>query len=543
MVVSRFVAAEPLPSLTGRSNEELLEVMRGGRTDRDQYHQPEKKTALPANFWMAPPREAAIALIRANASEETMHSVTFSIADPPAKKAPTAGEVGIRWEGTGSGPMAGGLTILRAAGGKSCLVYSAVALEGEATKKQIAAAVNRTETVALPEDVARQAFQVVWWLGRVRTIGEPRSRRVIVTHDMHAAFWVTPGTPRREDVTLLRAELGEDYGEEFNTDRHAGFAHFIMEEAAKQQPTPVELTTESLGAGVYPDAGFKFLRTREQPKSREETQPWITETLQILRAPRFRSWQTMAISNLVPWQDPLRYADSRIDEALFEIARANLPRSHGSPAAKSESVSGTEKAVQALAQRDRIEIFPEIMTALRVMHGSDEDDFLRAAALLASRHAELRPDIVAYLRAQLSDLAGSDHYGSTLVDTAWRFDFRELKPLLEELATANADEIEESYATLSPTRRRFHVARKILLTWNEPDPLTKLKLDAIYEASSATLFQPAELLRRGFEALPAGDQQTFQDFVQWMKAQRLPYNWSPERAEWAISPEALAAAR
>jgi len=120
------VGAEPPISLAGRSNQELLEIIRAGRTDRDEYLLPKKQTALPPDFWTLPPREAALALIRTNCSEETKQRVSFSIPDPLSKQAPAAGEVGIRWKGTGSGPMGGGLTILRAAGEKSQLAYSAV---------------------------------------------------------------------------------------------------------------------------------------------------------------------------------------------------------------------------------------------------------------------------------------------------------------------------------------------------------------------------------------------------------------------------------
>ena len=535
-------------SLVGRSNEELLEIIRGGRSEGDDY-EPPKEATLPPDFWTRSPRDAALAIILANCSEETKQRVSFAIPDPPAKQAPAAGEVGIRWRGTGSGPMAGGLTILRAAGEKSQFLYSAVELEGEATKKQIAAAVNRTRAVALPSEIARQAFQVIWWLGRVKTAGDARTRSAFFSHETHAAFWITPGVPRRADVTLLSLELGEKYGEEFDADRLAGFAHFVMREAAKQQPTPIEFVTESLGAGVYPDAGLKFLRTHEQPKRKEDTDAWITETLRILREPKYRSWQATAISNLVPWQEPMRYADARIDEALLELARENLQRIKRGARDTSGFDYAAREAVRALARRDRVEIYAETMAALRASSASsDSENLLKPAALLASRHPELRADMLAYLRAQLSDLAGSHHSASELLDTAWRYDFTELTPLIQELATANADEVEHDGTAsdadvASSPPRRFHKARKILLIWNEPDPLTKLKLGALYEASSAALFEPPDLLRRGFEALPESEQRVFWEFVEWMKAQRLPSNWDPKRIEWAISREALATAR
>jgi hypothetical protein len=541
------VSAETSPSLAGRSNEDLLAIIRGGETNRPPATE-RPPLALPSNFWSMPPREAALTVVLHNSSEETKQRVTFSIADPAKTQVPERGEVGIRWDAPGSGPMAGGSKVLRAAGEKSHLAYSAVELAGEATKKQIKAAVDRTKTVPLAADVARHTFQVIWWLRHLEQKGEPETQSIFVTHQTRGTFWITPGFRARRDVTVLNWPLGAETGEEFDDERHAGFAWFLISEAAKHQPHDISETTAILGEGVYPDEALKFLRTQPRPRSEGETEAWITRTLKILRSPRYRSWRWFAINNLVPWQDPMRYRDTRIDAALRGVVDEKLGEGAGAGKNADEWNTDSVHAAQHLAWRDCSDIFPALLAALRA--GRDRlgaDDLLTAAALLGSRHPELRPPVVEYLHGQLSDIGRSKHGSWKLFDTSWRFEFVELKPLLEKLATANADVVEDELGTaqISPARvavRQFHGARKVMLTWSEPDPVTKLKLDSLLEASSTGLFQPAEHLRRQFEQLREPEKQTFREFVEWMKEQKLPYNWSPERVNWAISPEALAAA-
>jgi len=541
-------SAQVTPSLVGRSNEELLAIIRGGVTNRPPAADI-KLLVLPPNFWSLPSRDAALAFVLSNCSDATKRRVTFSIAEPAKRQPPEKGEVGIRWDAPGSGPMAGGLTVLRAAGEKSLLAYSAVELAGEASKREIRIAIDRTTTVPLPPEVARHAFQVIWWLGRVRQTGEPEYRHLFVDHQTAGTFWIQPGLPRTRSVTLLEWPLGSETGEEFNIERHAGFAHFLISGAAKQQPKPIESVTATLGEGVYPDKALKFLRTEPRPRRQDETESWITHTVEILRNPKYPTWRWFAINNLVPWQEPMRYRDSRIDAALRAVADENVTKAPRTQQ-RDDRNDDSAHAAQGLAWRDCTEIFPALLATLRRAHDNPlhGEDLLTAAALLASRHPELRSAMIEYLREQLADISHSKHAYWDLFEVAWRFDFRELQPLLASLATTNADEVEDVLRTAAvlprqpAAPRHFHEARKIVLIWSEPDLLTQLKLDALWEASSTALFQPADHLRNKFEQLDDPGQQAFRQFVEWMKRQNLASNWQPRRVDWAISPEALAAA-
>src|SRR5439155_18217082 len=99
------------------------------------------------------------------------------------------------------------------------------------------------------------------------------------------------------------------------------------------------------------------------------------------------------------------------------------------------------------------------------------------------------------------------HFTGNLFDSVWRGDFHELTPVLQSMATESPDEVEDERGSSwtdppHPVVGRFHDARRILIAWRESNALTKLKLDAIIEASSGYIEAPGEPLRRQFAALP-----------------------------------------
>src|SRR5947207_11956179 len=74
------VSAGTAASLADRSNQELLTIIRGGETSRASETEI-GPLALPPNFWSMSPRDAALALVLENCSEETKRRVAFSIAE------------------------------------------------------------------------------------------------------------------------------------------------------------------------------------------------------------------------------------------------------------------------------------------------------------------------------------------------------------------------------------------------------------------------------------------------------------------------------
>lgn len=206
----------------------------------------------------------------------------------------------------------------------------------------------------------------------------------------------------------------------------------------------------------------------------------------------------------------MRYKDDRIDAGLIEILNqaVKAPKSLGENSSY-YLVFDAPAAARALAWRDRSEVFRTLMTLLNGEAVGDSD-IAEAAARIGSKHAEFRPAMVGWLK---------DHPRSEAV---WRGDFRELAPTLEKMATSSPDELEPDLGKLAPPQRataHFHHARAILTDWRETDPLTKLKLDAILEASSCCFFRPPEFMYAEYKELPRDQQRLFREFVDWLEKQ------------------------
>jgi hypothetical protein len=111
-----------------------------------------------------------------------------------------------------------------------------------------------------------------------------------------------------------------------------------------------------------------------------------------------------------------------------------------------------------------------------------------------------------------------------------------MTPLLEKMTTASPDEVEDERGSSwsDPPQSivgRFHGVRRILIAWREVDALTKLKLDAIIEASSGYIGAPAELLRREFAELPDGERGQATEFARWLgeyHMKEVQTSWDPQ---------------
>jgi hypothetical protein len=403
----------------------------------------------------------------------------------------------------------------------------------------------------VPTEKARRVYEIIWWLGRIEfarperegDADEATTERIIATHSVHGKLSVEPGGPQKREFTLCWASLSECYYETFDDDLYAGFVHFILKETLKRNGVDLDETTAVLGEESYSSAEEKFVYTSKPPPPNDpETPKWIERMLRNLDKYRYS-----VISDLASLDEPLRYTDPRIDEALFRVARKGLTPRAPNPRTGQSDFEDAARAAHALATRKRADAFPIIMQLLegggKEMRYSKEE-LLDAASLLSSAKPEFEQKLTEYLTTQLKELAKSPHSGSELFDSVWRANLRALSPLLEKMATASPEEIEDEQgsAKIDPPRPvvgRFHGARRILIAWREPDALTKLKLDAIIEASSFHLGGPAEFLRQEFQALPADQQQNFKAFVGWLEMHR------PEDSSWYLAPlkEVFGAAR
>jgi hypothetical protein len=226
--------------------------------------------------------------------------------------------------------------------------------------------------------------------------------------------------------------------------------------------------------------------------------------IDLLRNPK-GAFRNDIIDKLVPREDPSRYTDPNIDAALIELldnAAATAKRSDDDTL----KMWTAESAAQALAWRDKANVFPTLMTLLESEGSSaPRENIVDAAALIASRQTEFGATMVEWLKNHPN------------LDVIWRNNFRELAPMLEKMAASSPDEIEADMPDTiakAGTSKRSHRARAILIDWNEADPLTKLKLDAILDGSRCCFFSLPDFMFAEYKTLTPDQQKIFRGFVQ-----------------------------
>lgn len=530
------VGSHSSESLKGKSNEELVHLLVDGksvqRLEAEVRRANEVKTHLPEHFWEMPPRDAALALVQDNCNLKLKTQLKISMRGEN-RQPPDKGRVHLRLELTHYNIPREALLELSSDGMTSTLRFSNVELLGPVNRSVVERAIRRTTRCGLPEEEARRLYEIIWWLGQVQfsrpeqeTAATERifsTQRIISSHSVNGKLSVQPDGPKQE-ITLCPAPLSECYYETFDDDLYASFVSFLFRETLNRHGVDLDDPTAVLGEETYSSAEEKFVFTSKPPPPNDPaTAKWIGRMLRNLE--RYRS---SVISELVSFEEPLRYSDSRIDDALFHLLRSGLSARALNRKTGEAEFGDAARAGHALAWRKRQDAFPLIMELLSA--GNDDrryakEELLKAATLLASTKPESPQKLVEYLTTQLNDIAKSSHFTSVLFDSVWRADLREMTPLLEKMATASPGEIEDERGSswISPPRPvvgRFHGARRILTAWRESDPLTKVKLDAIIEASTAFGGGPAEFLRHEFAALPEDEQRKFKEFVQWLDKYR-----------------------
>jgi hypothetical protein len=539
-------SATPAPpqfeSLKGKSDEELVRLVIGGKSawklQREEQRANEVETHFPDRFWEMPPKDAALALVRENCNLKLKPQLKVSVREdktPPTDK----GSVALQSESGYYSMARESLLILSSDGVRSTLEFSSVELHGPVKRSVIERALHRTKRSALSVEEARRLYEVIWWLGGIQFAWPERAdadqattERIVADHSVRGKLTVEPDSLRKQEFTLCPASLSECYYETFDHNLYAGFVHFILRETLKRHGVNLdETTTGELGEESFSSEAEKFVYTSTPPPpSDPDASKWIERMLRNLE--KYRSG---VISKLASLDEPLRYTDPRIDEALFRVARQGLtPRAPERRTGRSDFEDAV-RAAHALATRKRKEAFPIIMQLLqgRPNETYAKDELLDAASLLSPASPDFEQKLMEYLTTQFNELTKSPHSSSELFDSVWRANLRGLTPLLEKMATASPEEIEDERGSTRaepprPVVGRFHGPRRILVAWGESDALTKLKLDAIIEASSFHLGGPAAFLRQEFKALPADQQQKFIAFVGWMETQR------PEDSSWYL---------
>lgn len=532
LVVDAWAENSQPPPLKDKSNEELLHIIIGGKNAWLVEEEAKIKTHLPDGFWTMPSKDAALALLAANSDSKVKQRFEFTTSDTKTAP-PSRGEAGLRWSCFHCVTANNGSMELRYREQESQLEYAIV---DSFDVHDVRRARNQRRSIALPQNEARQLYEVIWWLGKVKAVpksepsdfAEASAEFVFTTADSDARFWVSSlRSPTKTSLPVLN--LSEQLAAGFDLRAWASCTEFLLTEALERRNVNLNQPTLTLPPDPERERLKKFeSENKPDPRSVDETKKWVTRLVGLLSDRKEPIRYDRIVNALVPEADPLRYSDPRIDSILFRFVTAAVDSS-----ASDKNVGMTldgSMAARALALRGRPELFPLLMRVVgdsKVKDGVWKESAFEAAVVLAERQTQFRAEMVSLIKADAKKLGGSDS------DAIWRLNLREFKSEVEGHATTSPDEIEITRSD-GNAPRRFHRARAILIAWNEQDALTKLKLDALIGASSRYMIRAPDFVRTEYEQLPPDQEELFREFLTWMEAQEFHYGLRPEEVKCLI---------
>lgn len=326
-------------------------------------------------------------------------------------------------------------------------------------------------------DLLRQALAVA--LRKLAVANDPDRLRALAVSRSDEQQWALQCLSQRD-----RKRYAEALETLTRKTRGKWTRQFFAELARVDQPRAATLARELPAEKIDPLTISAFLLLRDAGPFPDETQRLVT-IARMLHNPN-TDWEerARAIEALVPANDPLRYPGREVDEALLKLFE---------PDQAHDSLTFTQdRACQALALRGRTEYFEQIAQQLeKTQDASSYGSVLNALSHLAQQDpVRFNPRLVEIVRPHLSHTNKSV---PGLMWTIWGADLRGLEPDLAHLATHGPGEFEDNKArsyggSASAVTGRFHLARKILSLWSEPDPLTRAKLLIAFTATEAEEF-------------------------------------------------------
>jgi hypothetical protein len=220
-----------------------------------------------------------------------------------------------------------------------------------------------------------------------------------------------------------------------------------------------------------------------------------------------------AIDVLVPRDDPGRYSDKAVDDALIALVEAEP-----SPGFMPDFTQPA--AARALAWRKRVDKLDSLIVLFedgdRRRTGTARGHEAAPVIIVQdSIHKDVYLSSVTYL-ARLAGEAGTGRLArmiaphlkrtnlqiTEVIWSAWAADLRDLKGDIERIATASpADEegprASSSGGVATDVNERYHLARKIASLWSEEDLLTRGKLLLALGFKEAYEFVESDALERG----------------------------------------------
>lgn len=233
----------------------------------------------------------------------------------------------------------------------------------------------------------------------------------------------------------------------------------------------------AIAASLPPDkanaltvSAFTVLHQANQLADREQR---VTALLAVLQDPK-SGWEQRgkAIDLLVPPEEPMRYPQREIDDALLHSLN---------PDQADAVVNFTQAAAcGALALRQRTETFDRMAKLL----AKNRDPFLYGRILGATAHlAQVDPGRFnpRLIKIVTPELTATNKQMTEILWAIWSADLRSLGSKLEQLGTSGPDDYEDAKAwssggDVTRVAGRFHLARKIADTWNATDPVTQIRL-------------------------------------------------------------------
>lgn len=207
---------------------------------------------------------------------------------------------------------------------------------------------------------------------------------------------------------------------------------------------------------------------------------WIAALVGLVRHPQLAETQAVrALRVLVPEEDPARFPDPAIDEALVAFLEGLRYR---------ESLDFSERplrlaACRALALRDGEARHWNLLADLhdRSLRAGDGDEPGLRSVLVSqvARHPQLAQEY--WLRLRLKDAHGQ--WNDFFFD-AFAADLRLARDDLARAATRTPEEPEGPRADWSglpdTLKGGFHSARQVIALWDEPDAVTRAKMGVVF---------------------------------------------------------------
>ena len=232
----------------------------------------------------------------------------------------------------------------------------------------------------------------------------------------------------------------------------------------------------------------------------QRAEEWVTVMVELLAADDSflaLNGEVQVIDLLVPRDESVHLSDPRIDQAIASCLRA-LNQVRWSNMNFSQNQLWL-KAALALARRDSAQEYWELLvdTHERTLDvGSRHDGILRSGlAKIVAEHPELGQEF--WLRMRLKDAHGN--WDSLFFDL-YAADLRLAKDDIARAATLSPSEREGSRAnvwmsTEQTLKGGFHSARQVVALWEEPDELTRLKMQIAFGLRAVDDFSFGEVYR------------------------------------------------